>query len=385
MKIICIQVSSQLTVKSDPKTREYYDAIYRKPGFFRSLDYWEIPLWIAKVTFNFPRLTYFYCVKDIEQGIEWLNTEYNSKEDYILFSVLDSNKETIRRLITSYTGKGTIICGGYIPAGYFVYDKVLWFDEISDLGKFFSSTWKEGLNFKLFAGEKTIPRLTLSTGCLNHCKFCPVQKTLVEKTVSEILNEIDSFEPLVYDYIYINDKTFGQCRNHGLIPFLFGYIETMNPRFKGFIIQTTATQLDEIADEILNPEFIAYIELGIETFNDSILKAMKKPHNESYIVRAMFLAGAVKIPIIPNIIVGLPGENGETYQKTLDFLQSFWMIISHLNLYSLAVYDNTELKKELPDHGTNENEVSLSEECHSKAFKKFLEFGLKQLTRERNR
>ncbi len=51
--------------------------------------------------------------------------------------------------------------------------------------------------------------------------------------------------------------------------------------------------------------------------------------------------------MIGNIIIGLPGENEKTYRKTLDFIISGFDAFYSLNIYNLALYDDSELGKEI--------------------------------------
>jgi tRNA A37 methylthiotransferase MiaB len=208
----------------------------------------------------------------------------------------------------------------------------------------------------------TIPRLSLSDGCLYNCKFCCVEKTIKEYSRSRIIQQCGEMGNLDFELVYLNDKTFGQAKNHKLLPELLELLAFVNPNFKGFIIQTTATNFLRLSNEVL--ACVAYVELGIESFNDSILKAMNKPHKETIIQAACdkirnIQAQGQNIKLIPNILVSLPGETTVTYQKTLDFLKENSNIISHINVYSLAIYDNTKLNAELPHTESDKNENNI--------------------------
>jgi coproporphyrinogen III oxidase-like Fe-S oxidoreductase len=53
---------------------------------------------------------------------------------------------------------------------------------------------------------------------------------------------------------------------------------------------------------------------------------------------------------IPNIIIGMPEETIETYQNTLNYLEQFGDVISHLGICNLAIYENTELCRKMNRH-----------------------------------
>ena len=77
------------------------------------------------------------------------------------------------------------------------------------------------------------------------------------------------------------------------------------------------------------------------------MKGVNKPHNTKTIDAAVHIVRNSGKQFIPNIILGLPGETVNTYQKTMDFLTVNSDVISHANIYNLAIYEDTELSKEV--------------------------------------
>ena len=113
-------------------------------------------------------------------------------------------------------------------------------------------------------------------------------------------------------------------------------------RFKGFIVQTTATTIPKIDWDKLP---VYAIEMGVESYNDEILKEMRKPASVRTIDNAVRVILDAGIKYIPNIIIGLPSETRHTYLSTLNHLLG--SDILHANVYSLAVYDDAELSGEI--------------------------------------
>jgi radical SAM superfamily enzyme YgiQ (UPF0313 family) len=118
---------------------------------------------------------------------------------------------------------------------------------------------------------------------------------------------------------------------------------------------------------------IRYIELGVESYNNSLLRAMHKPANEAIIDKAVALLRECGIALIPNILIGYPGETEETYAHTLDFLRANADVISHVNVYNIAVYPGTELGRQVGmvnPNDLNENKLEKSfhgdTHCHRK-------------------
>ena len=192
-----------------------------------------------------------------------------------------------------------------------------------------------------------IPRLTMSQGCKYKCAFCDVPKDLVESSPTSIDQQAEAIGKLGTKLAYLNDKTFSQAGNYQYLSEVYDKIKAINPDFKGFVVQTTAVDFMKIPSEWLKKSGIKYVELGIESYNDFILKKLHKPHNEGIIDRAIQKLRGAKINLVPNIIIGIPEETAETYAKTLTFLKANLDVISHGNIYSLALYEGTELDAKL--------------------------------------
>ncbi len=359
MHFVFCQISTNLINKDLPDdiAAEYYRKQWEKPGYYKPEHFWEVPLWIAEICGSLKHT-------DLEYTTELcIITEYNQTlpdGDYYLFSVLDVNYDIVAGIVKDNPSKRFEI-GGYISGpkkidlikiGYNVdyYSTVRDFTESG-----FFKKYVYDLDYGLFAGMQTIPRLTMSTGCKHSCKFCTVPDKLTKISACDIRKQIESFSVLDFKYIYLNDKTFGQCQenwqNLGIIRDVIR--AAINPDFRGFIIQTTTAKCKSAAfvDRLVEIG-VVIVELGIETFNDDILKAYSKPQNTQTITRAINNLYCADMAIIPNIIIGLEGEDTGTYWQTLEFLSynagKFYM----LNIYNLARYDTDDDKNELTQTGS---------------------------------
>ncbi len=355
-KIIFCQFSNQLLNQDYSKSiaDDYYSLIYKtkeSQGYYRNDHFFEIPLWIAEVSGLLNPRDYdrqLLIITDVNEAIEKLNS---LEADYILFSVLDVTVNVTEKVIKGYTGKAEVILGGY--------NAMSKFSSVRSFADYLGIKYKYSLDYSLFKGYKTIPRLTLSTGCLNHCKFCTVENELRLKSLTDIISQVQSFKPLKFKLIYLNDKTFFQADNYSCLGRIFRIIRAYNPDFQGFIIQTTVNKIIESKYYMqLRYLHIKIVELGIETFNNSILHSLKKPQDERMILKAFNILSNLNIKIIPNIIIGLMGENKASYNKTLFLLEIYQDKIFSLNIYNLAVYFEAELSREIKikdNSDSNEN------------------------------
>lgn len=396
MKIALCQISGKLINPNKSELeREYFDAICSKPGWYQGEDFWEIPLWIAKASASIPDAE-LVVVRDIEKAIKTL-----AQYDVVMFSVMESNKKIIADIVAFLPENVRVILGGYV--GNFISEfkaQAEWFDTLKGGIESLAYIYNEGsISYKLFAGQQTIPRLTMSTGCYNQCKFCSIEKTVVEESTESIKGQIEAFKDLRFEYVYLNDKTFGQAENSLFLPYYTNLLGKKYPNFKGFIIQTTPRQFERISGDFLRCSKIKFVELGIESYNDDILKRLNKTSSIDAVDVAISHARKSGIKIIPNIMVGLSGkienefwmETVETYRNTIDFLMGNEDIISHVNVYTLALYKDTKSTQELGNDGNTDGDENIREKSwlsgnyHEEFYQHVLKFGLKQIKREGGR
>ena len=346
-RTLAVQFASDLLYKGaqqDTTSGDYYDKLYSgaRKGYARMADFWEIPQWIGFAAHFLPDMD-TYVVRDLEQAKQFLN---EAKYGHVLFSALDVNKALIKELAGAYNGKFDV--GGYTdPKTFSDNPNVTWHNSMESLAQSMGVPYTKGVDYRHFAGSDVIPRLTMSTGCKHKCAFCSIEKELVPTSREVVDQQADAIAGLGTKLVYLNDKTFGQAPNYRYLADLNERIKAKNPGFKGFVIQTTAAQMTKFDPAWLKKSGIRFVELGIETYNDPILHAMHKPATEALMRRSVQALREANIALIPNIMIGLPGETADTYARTMGFLKENADIISHANIYNLAVYDNTDLAKQL--------------------------------------
>lgn len=340
------QISTNLINRDNPQdaASDYYDSIWdkkRKFGFVKPDDFWEIPLWIAELSYNLKPANQELCIiQDEKQALP--------DADYYFFSVLDVNKPIISQIIHDNPKKHFII-GGYADLTdlWYDYSNIDYFQSIRVCVETLGFYYDYGLDYSLFEGANCIPRLTLSEGCKHKCKFCIVPDKLIEYNSKDIIRQIESMKKLRFKLVYINDKTLGQCGNYKNLKYIYDSIKIDNPDFEGFIIQTTCNQILHFRNhEIdLRELGIRFVELGIESYNPEILKYYNKPQSIETIDKAVKVLYEQGLHIIPNIIIGLLYENLATYCNTIQWIfknrKKFFM----LNVYNYAVYVDSGIDK----------------------------------------
>lgn len=302
---------------------KYWDVFYRRwehIGYYMGKHVFEIPKWVAEIAYFLQddNKELFYCEHDVREAA---NKIIGGNYDYVMMSLMNANQYIIKDIV-SHCPNQKFLIGGYNDE--FManladeYDNVEITNTTMDVAKTLGVEYRFGTDYSLFNGERVIPRLTMSYGCLNNCKFCIVPHgkiTPVERNVIE--QQVKSFEPIDYRLIYIDDKTYGQCTNYGFTKEMTLF--TGKSDFNGFIVQTTTGMLYNKAKEFKDVG-VCVAEIGLETFNDSILKAYRKPSSEAMTVKAVEACNACGIHLIANVIIGLSEETEETYRKTYDYV-----------------------------------------------------------------
>lgn len=347
MKFCFLQVSDNLLNPDDPKNPAdvYFKAIWNHldgEGYYKPEHFWEIPTWVAELS---------YCLNDQNNEFELWHITGNPpailpKADIYFASVMDCNKKILQTVVKNNPNK-TFYLGGYIGFDEYLklfpkqgINNVRWYTSIKAFCGCLGTPYKYGTDYSLFKGMKCIPRLTLSNGCTNHCRFCTVPNKIIETDGRDISQQIESMRNLDFELIYINDKTFGQASNYWHLKYIYNSIAAWNPKFRGFTVQTTCQQIRKFWGKGINLKdlHIVNVEIGVESFNNEILQKYNKPQNTSSISIAIDMLEEWNVNIIPNIIIGLPGETEDTYWHTYHWVHKNRNKFLMLNVTNFVPY-----------------------------------------------
>ena len=352
MKFCFLQISNNLiNPPQGSVAEEFYDALWQekhKDGYWRPEHFWELPQWVAEICYTLPDDVWraFRVVEEQDENF------VPDPDGVYCFSVLDVNINIVKYIIEN-NQQANFVLGGYIDFdknGFAEYANVSCFESIKDFAVYYDFPYQYGMDYSLFAGTKCIPRLTLSTGCRHKCSFCIVPDEVQENTRHDIMQQVESFRALKFKLAYINDKTFGQAGNHWYLKVIYHRIKRYNPAFEGFIVQTTAIMAASKDIYFWEKHHIKVVEIGVETYNDELLSRYRKPSREFRIEQAVNKLYVADVKIILNLILGLPGETDITYAKTYSRIKTWQERFRQpysLNIYTLAIYGDSEIGKEI--------------------------------------
>lgn len=387
-RILLTQFSSELLgTAENPLASQYFKDLYsgKRTGYVHPRDFWEIPEWIVKAAKSLPNSDVL-VIRDIDETIKFLN---KANYENVVFSKLDVNEALIQQLLTTYKGKVSI--GGYGTLDNFKnIPNVKIYNTLDNLISDAGYKTIPGTDYRHFKNSEVIPRLCLSYGCLYQCSFCDVlpHGKVQEETHQSVTEQVKSIKALKPKLVYLSDKTFGQAKNYTKIIEINKELKKDNSNFEGFVIQTTATQFNKLSNAFIEKSGIKYVEIGVESFNDIILAEYKKPHRTQHIIEAFQKIRNNKLLAIPNILIGLKEETVQSYSNTLQFLHQNDDIISHVNAYNLAIYEDSELGnklKNLTPEDRNEGSIKKSWMQDVSIHKQFADqvytFGIEQLNK----
>lgn len=338
--VLFVQPSTNL-ISPDNKALDYYRQVYDKVDGFHipSEHYMEIPLWIAMLTGKlYQHRCSLHVCDDVNYTSTFIRTYYTGADGVVMMSVLDVNKHIVRELVEN-CADAWFILGGYIDPSYFGGLKnVTWLNSIDELERLMPYYADAPPNYSLFAGQRTIPRLTLSRGCLHRCKFCTVETNLVLENTTSVSDQVMALKGLEFELVYLNDKTFGQAENWSLLRSVYATIRDFNPQFKGFVVQTTVPYALKYAQTWYENYHVRALEVGVEVPDDEFLAKMNKPYRMARLDDLM-----ERLPVgmlfIPNLIFGMPHDD---YLATENWYLNHQKDITFVNPYVLSYYDNAK-------------------------------------------
>lgn len=360
--------------KADAKwVDDYYAKVYEgMPGYKKPEHYMEIPLWIPVIS-GMAGDRYgqqMHVVTDVKTSAE----ELADTPGTLLFSTIESNAPHTKALVERLPHKRVIMGGHVNPKDFAQYPNVTFLGSPAELPAHLPGIDPNATpDNRLFEGQGVIPRLTLSGGCLFACEFCMVPRQVNAVPEDKVWSQVESFKPLDFDLVYLDDKTFGQAPNWRMVGQVREEIQKYNPNFKGFIIQTTANvaagngRKQDGSIEAFHELGVQYTEIGVESVNPATFKAMIKPYRLNHLQTVMEKARDLGMPIIPNFIFGHPYDTGK-YDNFMAWTEEHRDLIPCVNVNFLSVlYGATQVRRQyhLP---TAQNVTDLDQNAYQKSW-----------------
>jgi anaerobic magnesium-protoporphyrin IX monomethyl ester cyclase len=187
-----------------------------------------------------------------------------------------------------------------------------------------------------------IMHISFNRGCMYNCEYCDCRSTrqgLRSRSPVNIFNEIryrlDQFPGNKHFYVCDSSVTALPEQIDGLCDLIIG--SHTEVKISGFATPHKAINIDLIY-KMKRAGFEDFV-FGVESGSDRILQTLGKKFTSSYIENTIinyYNAGFDNIGI--DILVGLPGENEDDFQATIQFLQRNIKYIKRVGINYFTVY-----------------------------------------------
>ena len=178
----------------------------------------------------------------------------------------------------------------------------------------------------------------------SYCDFCKIyySSDVVDKYLYALENEIkNNYKNEIINTIYIGGGTPSSLSVEQLKR-LFKIISIFNIDLKEFTFECNIENIDEEKVKILAINGVNRISIGVQTFDEDILKLLNRKHNEQMVLEKINMIKKYFDNINVDLMYAIAGENIDTVKK--DIKKILELDVNHISTYSLIIEDNTILK-----------------------------------------
>lgn len=184
--------------------------------------------------------------------------------------------------------------------------------------------------------------------CEQICFYCDFNKFFlkgqpVDDYIQGLLKEISltmKKYPRTLETLYIGGGTPTALSAHQLDVFLTGINELFPEKLQEFTVEANPGDLSEDKMKVLLDHKVDRISLGVQTFDNELLKKIGRSHNREDIFTTMKRLDKVGFHNVSiDLIYALPGQSMDNFSATLNDALS--LDLPHYSLYSLILENKT--------------------------------------------
>ncbi|MBI9099627.1 MAG: RiPP maturation radical SAM C-methyltransferase [Spirochaetaceae bacterium] len=190
-----------------------------------------------------------------------------------------------------------------------------------------------------------------SRGCWwgekNQCLFCGYDERMSfrQKSADKVYGEIDDLKKYPFSRLDMADLIMPQDYFKDLIPKL----ERDNNEFDIYYEQRASLDYKKL--KALKKSRINYVQPGLETFSNSLLKIMIKGNSVATNIRFLRMTGSLEINAYWNMIWGFPGEKRKDYLSMIEFLPWLFHLKPPIGLFHLILVKFSPIYRDLKKYG----------------------------------
>jgi len=218
-------------------------------------------------------------------------------------------------------------------------------------------------------------------GCPNKCFFCGSRKVWTRKvrfrSVENVTEEIKGLQKKGLTSVHFDDDIFGVSKRH--ITELCDAIKNHCSRLR-WSCETHVHLVDDETMSIMKDAGCYSIQLGVESGNDEILKAMRKGYTSKQALKACKTIKKHGIQLQAFFMVGFPQETEETLRDTVLAMRKAKCDAVTYSIFT--PYPGTEAFEYCREHGLIDEDYDVSLYNHQSPANCFCEHIDKQRFRE---
>ena len=217
---------------------------------------------------------------------------------------------------------------------------------------------KDVFNFPLAEkGFHTRSNIKIQDGCDNFCSFCiipQVRGRAISRPVNDIMENIHQVLDLGRKEIVLTGVNIGRYDFEGLN--FEGLLEKVLDIDKDFRVRISSIEPDGFGEKFYhlfeNPKLCPHLHLCLQSGSDKVLMQMRRMYslNEFRTITESIRKINPDFNFTTDVIVGFPGETGEDFQHTIDFINEVGFSHIHTFKYSKRKKTRAErMKEQIPE------------------------------------
>ncbi|MBI2832041.1 MAG: radical SAM family heme chaperone HemW [Chloroflexi bacterium] len=189
--------------------------------------------------------------------------------------------------------------------------------------------------------------------CVRKCAYCdfyslPGRTELIGSYVQAVLSESTKYADLSFQTLYLGGGTPSLLGGRNLRTLVNGLRRSFS--LSELVESTIEVNPESATAELLETAWdvgFNRVSIGVQSLSDGELKSVGRVHDAAQAIEAVTLALRLDFEVSVDIIIGLPGQNWQTLENSLETLTKLG--VQHLSMYCLALEHGTPLALNPPD------------------------------------
>lgn len=225
---------------------------------------------------------------------------------------------------------------------------------------------------KVIFPKSDVAMVEIQTGCNSSCTYCIIPKargksvSFPYKQIADGVREALAQGHSTIRFVGTNLTQYVRREDDGKIYRLSDLCRRILNEFPDLkclqtdFIEPESSEVERLMDLMWeNPRMHRRMDMGVQSFNDELLKRMNRRTTRARMHKLYEMAKG-EIVLVPDIIVGFPGETEEQFQDTCDFVKEHNIIDVHVHCFSARPgTPAASMPNKVPDEIKNERSTKL--------------------------